>query len=58
MTVKTEKEFEELIVDPQLANPKCITMVEVVMGRLDAPRLLQENVSASQRSTVSTASEK
>ena len=55
MTVATQKEFEQLIVDPQFANPECITMVEVIMDRLDAPRLLEDNVAASQKSAMSTA---
>ena len=55
MTVSTPGEFEQLIAGPQLANPECVTLVEVKMDRYDAPRLLQENVAASQKSAASTA---
>lgn len=51
-TVHNQKELEKLLVDNAFLNANCPTLVEVMMDRLDAPRLLSDTVDINQKKAL------
>lgn len=47
--VANQKELEALLTDNAFLNADCPTLVEVIMDRLDAPRLLADSVAVNEK---------
>ncbi|KAF5338902.1 hypothetical protein D9611_008753 [Ephemerocybe angulata] len=54
-TITTPKELESLLTDKEFLSNKTITLVEIIMDRLDAPRLLEDQVAIAEKMAAQAA---